>query len=97
MKACEMNAAFGLVQLKRFEKFASIENKYRKVYKNLQVSVLTLPDDTIKPNWLAMPLKLSNVLIFYRFDKAIWKLELHLQEYYKTSCLQKIFSGIQKF
>jgi CDP-6-deoxy-D-xylo-4-hexulose-3-dehydrase len=59
MKACEMNAAFGLVQLERFEKFAQIRRENIERYlKNLQgVGDLVLPDDSIKPNWLAIPLQ----------------------------------------
>ncbi len=65
MKACEMNAAFGLVQLKRFEKFSAIRRANIERYmNNLQgVGDLTLPDDTIKPNWLAIPLQTEQ-----RFD-----------------------------
>ena len=57
MKACEMNAAFGLVQLKRFKKF-SIRRRlvFERYLENLQgVGDLILPDDSLKPNWLAIP------------------------------------------
>ena len=59
MKACEMNAAFGLVQLKRFEKFSQIRREnFERYLKNLQgVGDLILPNDSIKPNWLAIPLQ----------------------------------------
>lgn len=59
MKACEMNAAFGLVQLKRFEKFSKIRRaNFERYLENLQgVGDLVLPDDSIKPNWLAIPLQ----------------------------------------
>ena len=59
MKASEMNAAFGLVQLKRFKKFSEIRRANIERYiKNLQgVGDLILPDDSIKPNWLAIPLQ----------------------------------------
>jgi CDP-4-dehydro-6-deoxyglucose reductase, E1 len=59
MKASEMNAAFGLVQLKRFKKFSEIRRANIERYiKNLQgVGGLILPDDSIKPNWLAIPLQ----------------------------------------
>ena len=65
MKACEMNAAFGLVQLKRFKKFAEIRRaNFERYLKNLKgVGDLILPDDSIKPNWLAIPLQTEN-----RFD-----------------------------
>jgi CDP-6-deoxy-D-xylo-4-hexulose-3-dehydrase len=59
MKASEMNAAFGLVQLNRFQKFSEIRRANIERYlENLQdVGDLVLPDDSIKPNWLAIPLQ----------------------------------------
>jgi len=59
MKASEMNAAFGLVQLERFKKFSEIRRANIERYlDNLQgVGDLVLPDDSIKPNWLAIPLQ----------------------------------------
>jgi CDP-6-deoxy-D-xylo-4-hexulose-3-dehydrase len=59
MKACEMNAAFGLVQLKRFEKFSKIRREnFERYLKNLEgVGDLVLPNDSLKPNWLAIPLQ----------------------------------------
>lgn len=59
MKACEMNAAFGLVQLKRFEKFSKIRREvFERYLKNLEgVGDLILPNDSLKPNWLAIPLQ----------------------------------------
>lgn len=59
MKACEMNAAFGLVQLKRFEKFSKIRREnFKRYLENLQgVGDLILPDDSLEPNWLAIPLQ----------------------------------------
>lgn len=59
MKACEMNAAFGLVQLKRFEKFSQIRREnFERYLENLQgVGDLILPNDSLKPNWLAIPLQ----------------------------------------
>jgi len=58
-KSSEMNAAFGLVQLERFKKFEGIRRANVERYiKNLQgVGDLILPDDSIKPNWLAIPLQ----------------------------------------
>ena len=57
MKACEMNAAFGLVQLNRFKKFEKIRRaNFERYLENLKdVKELVLPDDSIKPNWLAIP------------------------------------------
>ena len=59
MKCSEMNAAFGLVQLKRFEEFEHIRRANVERYlENLKdVEEITLPDDSIKPNWLAIPLQ----------------------------------------
>jgi CDP-6-deoxy-D-xylo-4-hexulose-3-dehydrase len=59
MKACEMNAAFGLVQLDRFKKFSQIRrDNFERYLDNLKdVEELVLPDDSIKPNWLAIPLQ----------------------------------------
>ena len=59
MKACEMNAAFGLVQLERFKKFSQIRrDNFERYLENLKdVEELVLPDDSLKPNWLAIPLQ----------------------------------------
>jgi CDP-6-deoxy-D-xylo-4-hexulose-3-dehydrase len=59
MKCSEMNAAFGLVQLERFKKFSKIRrDNFERYLENLQgVGDLVLPDDSIKPNWLAIPLQ----------------------------------------
>lgn len=59
MKASEMNAAFGLVQLERFKKFSQIRRDNIEHYiENLKgVGDIILPDDSIKPNWLAIPLQ----------------------------------------
>ena len=58
-KSSEMNAAFGLVQLERFKQFEGIRRANVERYiENLQgVGDLILPDDSIKPNWLAIPLQ----------------------------------------
>lgn len=59
MKASEMNAAFGIVQLERFGVNSKIRrDNVERYIENLQgVGDLVLPDDSIKPNWLAMPLQ----------------------------------------
>lgn len=59
MKCCEMCAAFGIVQLDKFEKFANIRrNNIERYFENLKdVPEIMLPDDSIKPNWLAIPLQ----------------------------------------
>jgi len=59
MKSSEMNAAFGLVQIERFKQFKDIRRKNIERYlENLKdVTELILPDDSIEPNWLAVPLQ----------------------------------------
>jgi CDP-6-deoxy-D-xylo-4-hexulose-3-dehydrase len=59
MKCSEMNAAFGLVQLTKFEQFSKIRRTNIERYlDNLKgIKGLVLPDDSIKPNWLAIPLQ----------------------------------------
>jgi CDP-6-deoxy-D-xylo-4-hexulose-3-dehydrase len=61
-KSSEMNAAFGLVQLNRFEYFKNIRrtNIERYITNLVDVEELSIPDDTIKPNWLAIPLQYKN-------------------------------------
>ena len=64
MKCSEISAAFGLVQLERFQTF---KNKRRenieRYFNNLkEVDELILPDDSIKPNWLAIPLQTNRRL-----------------------------------
>ena len=58
-KSSEMNAAFGLVQLERFKTFEQIRRANVERYlENLKdVKEILLPDDSIKPNWLAIPLQ----------------------------------------
>ena len=59
LKACEMNAAFGLVQLQKLDKFLNIRrNNIQRYLENLKdTKYFTLPDDSKKPNWLAIPLQ----------------------------------------
>jgi CDP-4-dehydro-6-deoxyglucose reductase, E1 len=58
LKACEMNAAFGLAQWEKLDgllaKRRTIFERYMKRLKDC--SYYTLPDDSRKPNWLAIPL-----------------------------------------
>jgi CDP-6-deoxy-D-xylo-4-hexulose-3-dehydrase len=58
-KSSEMNAAFGLVQLERFKTFEQIRraNVERYIENLKDVEEILLPDDSIKPNWLAIPLQ----------------------------------------
>lgn len=61
-KSSEMNAAFGLVQLKRFEEFSikRRQNVERYIENLKNVEQILLPNDSIKPNWLAIPLQTEN-------------------------------------
>ncbi len=69
MKCAEANAAFGLVQLEKFKKFKDIRRANIERYlENLKdVEELVLPNDSIKPNWLAIPLQTENRLELLRF------------------------------
>ena len=69
MKCAEANAAFGLVQLEKFKTFKDIRRANIERYlENLKdVEELVLPDDSIKPNWLAIPLQTENRLELLRF------------------------------
>jgi CDP-6-deoxy-D-xylo-4-hexulose-3-dehydrase len=68
-KCSEMSAAFGLVQLERFKKFEDIRRaNFERYLENLKdVSEITLPDDSIKPNWLAIPLQTERRLELLTF------------------------------
>jgi CDP-6-deoxy-D-xylo-4-hexulose-3-dehydrase len=68
-KCSEMSAAFGLVQLERFETFKNIRRDNIKRYlENLKnVKEITLPDDSIEPNWLAIPLQTERRLELLTF------------------------------
>lgn len=59
MKACEMNAAFGLAQLRKLDHFKAIRKRNINRYvENLKKggSACVLPEDHDKFDWLAMPL-----------------------------------------
>jgi CDP-6-deoxy-D-xylo-4-hexulose-3-dehydrase len=62
MKSSEMNAAFGLAQLDKFDNFAKIRRSNVERYiENLKdLEEIILPDDSIKPNWLAIPLQTND-------------------------------------
>jgi len=68
-KCSEMSAAFGLVQLERFETYKDVRRANIERYlENLKdVEELLLPDDSIKPNWLAIPLQTENRLELLTF------------------------------
>jgi len=61
-KSSEMNAAFGLVQLNRFQQFEKVRRlNIERYLENLKdIKQIILPDDSIKPNWLAIPLQTEN-------------------------------------
>jgi CDP-6-deoxy-D-xylo-4-hexulose-3-dehydrase len=68
-KCCEMNAAFGLVQLERFASFREIRrNNIQRYLTNLKdVREITLPDDCRAPNWLAIALQCEKRLQLLTF------------------------------
>lgn len=68
-KCSEMSAAFGLVQLEKFKDFAQIRrNNIKRYLENLKdVEEIILPDDSIEPNWLAIPLQTERRLELLTF------------------------------
>ena len=68
-KCSEMSAAFGLVQLERFKKFEDIRRtNFKRYLENLKdINEIALPDDSIKPNWLAIPLQTERRLELLNF------------------------------
>lgn len=68
-KSSEVNAAFGLVQLEKFSVFRKIRRANLERYlDNLKgVPGLILPNDSIKPNWLAIPLQYTKRLELLTF------------------------------
>ena len=71
-KCSEMSAAFGLVQLERFETFRHKRREnFERYLTNLKdVKELVLPDDSIQPNWLAIPLQTERRLELLTFLEA---------------------------
>jgi CDP-6-deoxy-D-xylo-4-hexulose-3-dehydrase len=68
-KSSEMNAAFGLVQLERFKTFEGIRraNIERYIDNLKEIEDIVIPDDSIKPNWLAIPLQTEKRLELLNF------------------------------
>ena len=68
-KSSEMNAAFGLVQIEKFESFRLKRRANMERYlENLKdIEEIVLPDDRIKPNWLAVPFQVNNRLKLLTF------------------------------
>jgi len=71
-KSSEVNAAFGIVQLEKFEKFKDIRRtNFRRYMVNLaDLTRVTLPDDSREPNWLAIPLQCENRMELLSFLEA---------------------------
>jgi len=69
MKCSEMSAAFGLIQLERFQTFKQKRrDNVERYLENLKdVKELILPDDSIEPNWLAIPLQTERRLELLTF------------------------------
>lgn len=69
LKACEMNAAFGLAQLHKLPRFLAVRRaNIRRYLDNLKdTQYYTLPDDSKEPNWLAIPLQCPDRLELLTF------------------------------
>lgn len=69
LKACEMNAAFGLAQWAKLDGLlAKRRANIERYLENLKdTKYYTLPDDSIKPNWLAIPLMCPHRLELLEF------------------------------
>ena len=69
MKCAEANAAFGLVQLEKFQTFKKIRREMieRYLQKLFHVKEIILPNDSIEPNWLAIPLQTENRLELLKY------------------------------
>lgn len=69
LKACEMNAAFGLAQLDKLDGFLKERRKNVERYLDQlkECPYYTLPDDSKAPNWLALPLQCPDRLELIKF------------------------------
>lgn len=69
LKACEMNAAFGLVQLDKLEGFLKKrrQNVERYLDNLKECPYYTMPDDSKTPNWLAIPFQCPHRLELVKF------------------------------
>ena len=72
LKACEMNAAFGLAQLNRLDGLlAKRRQNFERYIERLKATTYyTLPDDSKKPNWLAIPLMCPDRLELLHYLEA---------------------------
>ena len=68
-KSSEVNAAFGLEQMKKLPKFVDIRRRNIERYlENLKdVSGIVLPKDEKNSNWMAFPLQVENRLALVTF------------------------------
>ena len=68
-KSSEVNAAFGIEQMKKLPRFLDIRRKNIERYiENLKdVKGVLLPNDSMRPNWLAIPLQVDNRLGLVNF------------------------------
>jgi CDP-6-deoxy-D-xylo-4-hexulose-3-dehydrase len=69
LKACEMNAAFGLAQWAKVDGLLAKRRANIELYlENLKdTKYYVLPDDSRKPNWLAIPLMCPDRLACLKF------------------------------
>ena len=69
MKCTEASAAFGLVQLEKFQTYKDVRRKNIERYlERLSIiNEIILPDDSRKPNWLAIPLQTERRLELLTF------------------------------
>jgi CDP-6-deoxy-D-xylo-4-hexulose-3-dehydrase len=72
LKACEMNAAFGLAQWERLDSLlAKRRMNIERYLENLKdTTYYSLPDDSKKPNWLAIPFMCPDRLECLKFLEA---------------------------
>lgn len=74
-KSSEVNAAFGLEQMKKLPRFLEIRRRNIERYlENLRgVPGIVLPDDSRRPNWLAFPIQVAErlALVTYLEDHNI--------------------------
>lgn len=71
-KSSEVNAAFGIEQMKKLPTFLEIRRKNVERYiENLRdVKGITLPNDSQKSNWLAFPIQVANRLAFVSYIES---------------------------
>ena len=72
LKGCEMNAAFGLAQMSKLDRLLATRRSIVERYLTslAKTSYYVLPDDSKKPNWLALPLMCADRLELLTFLEA---------------------------